>query len=212
VVVVIIRAVLRARDLSALQTRTVKRMIVVDYQPDWPDRFNTIAVQLRSTLGTAAERIDHIGSTSVPGLTAKDVIDIQVTVADLREAGIWPDELLPGLHRRQRDVADDHVPPMSPATPSEWTKHYWSNREDLHVHVREEGRFNQRYALLFRDYLRADAVARESYGALKQALAEVVDGAQEPYYAIKEPACDLIIAGAEHWARQTGWVPGPSDA
>jgi GrpB-like predicted nucleotidyltransferase (UPF0157 family) len=187
-------------------------MIVVDYMPEWSERFNEIGAQLRVVLGTKALRIDHIGSTSVPGLAAKDVIDVQVTVADLDEADRWPDELLPGLNRRHRGVADDHVPPTQPGAQEEWTKHYWSNREDLHVHVREAGRLNQRYALLFRDYLRADAVAWDSYGALKSALAELVDGERDPYYAVKEPACDLIIAGAEQWASRTGWAPEPSDA
>ena len=53
------------------------------YQSRWPDEFQTIASSLRQGLGDLALRIDHIGSPSVPGLAAKDVIDIQITVSKL---------------------------------------------------------------------------------------------------------------------------------
>jgi GrpB-like predicted nucleotidyltransferase (UPF0157 family) len=83
----------------------------------------------------------------------------------------------------------------------------------IHVHVRQDGRLNQRYALLFRDYLRADATAAAAYGLMKRALAEVAAPDDwDTYYAVKDPACDLIMAGAEQWALRTAWTPGPSDA
>ena len=56
---------------------------IVPYQPTWPGEFQSIAMGLRDALGTLALRIDHIGSTSVPGLHAKDRIDIQITVVSL---------------------------------------------------------------------------------------------------------------------------------
>ena len=56
---------------------------IVPYNPKWPTRFLEIAEQLRATFGAAALRIDHIGSTSVPGLAAKDIIDLQVTLREL---------------------------------------------------------------------------------------------------------------------------------
>jgi GrpB-like predicted nucleotidyltransferase (UPF0157 family) len=62
------------------------------------------------------------------------------------------------------------------------------------------------------DYLRADPVAAGAYGLLKRALAEVALDDSDIYYAIKDPACDPILAGAEHWAIRTGWMPEPSDA
>jgi dephospho-CoA kinase len=60
---------------------------IVDYDPNWPDQSRRLAAELRHHLGEAASRIDHIGSTAVPGLAAKDVIDLQVTVASLADAG-----------------------------------------------------------------------------------------------------------------------------
>jgi GrpB-like predicted nucleotidyltransferase (UPF0157 family) len=188
-----------------------KPLRIVDYDPRWRERFAEVGSALRAALGARAVRIDHIGSTAVPGLAAKDVVDIQITVMDLAAADGWPDELIPGIVRRYRGIADDHVPPGLVADVGEWTKHYWASRRSVHVHVREAGRANQRYALLFRDYLRADALAAASYGLLKRALAEWAPDDWETYFAVKDPACDLILAGAEQWAARTQWTPGPSD-
>ena len=185
--------------------------MVVDYDPSWPARFRAIAQHLREHLRSAAERIDHIGSTAVPGLAAKDVIDIQITVVDLDVADGWPDQLAEGIVRTQRGTAGDHAPPGR-ADPRDWAKHYWSDPRRVHVHVRELGRPNQRYALLFRDYLRADEACAASYGALKRGLAAAARGDWDHYYAVKDPACDVIMRAAEEWARRTAWRPGRSDA
>jgi dephospho-CoA kinase len=61
-------------------------VVIVDYDPTWPDQFEQLAADLRRRLGDDILGIDHIGSTSVPGLAAKDVIDLQVTVASLADA------------------------------------------------------------------------------------------------------------------------------
>ena len=185
-------------------------LVIRDYRPTWPMAFRSLGDELRAQLGDDALRIDHIGSTAVPGLAAKDLIDIQVTVQNLADADRWPTELLPGLIRR--DNRTDHVPSGACTDPVEWTRAYWSDRRRVHVHVREQGRLNQRYALLFRDYLRADAGAAGAYGAVKRALAGVAPDDWDAYYAVKEPVCDLILAGAEHWAVHTDWVPSPPDA
>ena len=89
----------------------------------------------------------------------------------------------------------DHLPLGLPSDAGEWAKLYWSNGSSIHLHVREQGRLNQRYPLLFRDYLRADPVAAGAYGLLKRALVDVALDL-DVYYAVKDPACDLIFAGA----------------
>ena len=187
-----------------------RRITIVEHDPAWSTRFMALGAAVRQRLGDAAVRIDHIGSTAVRGLAAKDVIDIQVTVARLEQAGAWPDELLPNVVRRPA-VTADHVPLGVRRDVSDWTKLYWADQSSIHVHVREEGRLNQRYPLVFRDYLRADPVAAGAYGLLKRALAAAADD-RDTYYAVKDPACDLVIAGAEQWAVRTRWEPGPSDA
>lgn len=104
-------------------------------------------------VGSSALSIDHVGSTSVPGLAAKDVIDIQVSVRSLAETDTWPDDIGPF---RRRDHTSDHVPPKATAGP-DWQKRLWSSDETrAHVHVREAGRANHRHALLLRDHLRGN--------------------------------------------------------
>ena len=147
------------------------------------------------------------GQLLFAGLAAKDVIDIQVTVAHLGVARDWPHEVLAGLIRRPA-VTADHRPVGLPSDADEWAKLYWSNGSSVHLHVREQGRLNQRYALLFRDYLRADPAAAGAYGCLKRALADLARDDSNIYYAVKDPACDLILAGAEHWAMWTSWRQG----
>ncbi len=80
------------------------------------------------------------------------------------------------------------------------------------IHVRVEGRFNQRYALLFRDYLRTHDQAAQGYGDAKRALAEIVDHDTDAYYSVKQPVFDILIGTALEWADRTGWEPGPPDA
>ena len=81
----------------------------------------------------------------------------------------------------------------------------------VNVHVRQAGKPNQRYALLFRDYLRAHPASAAAYAELKRRLAQHL--ADLEFYAdVKDPACDLIAVAAEDWAKQVGWEPGSSDA
>jgi GrpB-like predicted nucleotidyltransferase (UPF0157 family) len=84
-----------------------------------------------------------------------------------------------------------------------WGKRLWQSSPGAHrrvnAHVRVAGWPNQRYALLFRDYLRARPGAAAAYARLKRALAERLGGDLATYTEIKDPACDLIAA-AEDWA------------
>ena len=78
-------------------------VVIVDYDPSWPDQFEQLAAGLRRHLGDGVLGIDHVGSTSVPGLAAKDVIDLQVTVSSLADA----DRLAPAFQRA------GYVPPRT---------------------------------------------------------------------------------------------------
>jgi GrpB-like predicted nucleotidyltransferase (UPF0157 family) len=75
----------------------------------------------------------------------------------------------------------------------------------LNLHVRRAGSSNGRYALLFRDYLRAQPLASAAYGQVKMALAKHDPTDWDLYYDVKDPVCDIIMAGAEDWAATTGW-------
>ncbi|HET7490046.1 MAG TPA: GrpB family protein [Acidimicrobiales bacterium] len=182
--------------------------LVVDYDPAWPERYERLRAVVEEAVGGEALRIDHIGSTSVPGLAAKDIVDIQVTVAALEVADRWPDEI--GPFRRRAHVIDDHVPPCDTPGP-QWRKRYWVAADPAaHLHVRQNGWPNQRYALLFRDYLRADPAAAGAYGEAKRRLAVLCDSTAV-YADAKDPVCDLVMCGAEAWAVRVGWeVPAAS--
>ncbi|NTU95955.1 MAG: GrpB family protein, partial [Bacteroidales bacterium] len=80
-----------------------------------------------------------------------------------------------------------------------------------HTHVRIIGRANQRYPILFRDYLRTHTATAQSYAELKLRLATHLAD-PEMYPEVKDPAVDLIFFAAEAWAEATAWQPGPSDA
>ncbi|MBA3532029.1 MAG: GrpB family protein [Ardenticatenales bacterium] len=185
---------------------------IVPYTAEWSIAFATEASSLRAALGALALRIDHIGSTSVPGLAAKDIIDIQVTVQ-----GFVPDieDPLVGLgYTSLPHITADHRPPYTNDPDSEWAKQLY-RRPDLtrpiNLHVRAQNRVNQRYALLFRDYLRTHPGAAGAYALIKQHLAHYHPTDWDAYYDIKDPACDLIWQGAEEWAQRITWVAGSSD-
>lgn len=185
---------------------------IISYQERWQVEFQAIAKKLRQSLGELALRIDHIGSTSVQGLAAKDIIDIQVTVAELSDDIRQAITSLGYVHRP--DITGDHCPTTANSDKNEWGKWYFREADDArrtHIHVRLPDRLNQRYPLLFRDYLRAHPAMAGSYAELKRRLAaHLADPGMYP--EVKDPAVDLIYFPAEEWAKQTNWRPNPSDA
>jgi GrpB-like predicted nucleotidyltransferase (UPF0157 family) len=184
------------------------RVAIEPYSEQWAGDFAWLAREIRSALGERALRIDHIGSTSVPGLAAKDRIDVQVAVADLRDANP-----LGAAGFAEFGPYEDHRPPGADTGNADWQKRFFQTAEDrraANIHVRVQGRANQRYALLFRDYLREHPAAVAAYAELKRRLAaELRDVGR--YADVKDPVCDLIMVAAEDWAVATGWEPGPSD-
>ena len=183
---------------------------IAPYDPTWPARFAAVAARLREALGERAIAIHHIGSTSVPGLAAKDLLDVQVTVADLApslEAALAP------LGFEKRPPVADHCPPGMTLSPDALAKRMYKCHDPaVNLHVRVEGAFNQRYPLLFRDYLRGTPMAADAYGEIKRQLARYFPEDVDAYYDIKDPVCDVIMAGALAWAEKTGWSPAPTDA
>jgi GrpB-like predicted nucleotidyltransferase (UPF0157 family) len=175
---------------------------IVAYDPAWPVRFAELGHELRAGLGEVALRIDHVGSTSVPGLAAKPIIDIQVSVADFEPLAAYrlPLERLGYVYR-----ADN----------PERTKRYFREppgRRRTHVHVRRAGSFSEQWALLFRDYLRAHVEVAAEYAAVKRRLALRFRDDRRAYVDAKGPLLWEIIRKADAWAQVQGWLPGPSDA
>jgi len=133
---------------------------IVDYDPAWPDRFAAWHQALRAALGRTAVQIEHVGSTSVPGLAAKPIIDVQVSVADLanEEAYVAGLEAI-GLQLRSRDIFHRYFRPF-PGRPRE-----------IHVHVCELGSEWEAEHLRSRDYLRTHPEARDKYAQAKRGAA-----------------------------------------
>lgn len=195
--------------------RKSRRIEIIPYQERWIEEFNVLGTRLRNIIGDRALRIDHIGSTSVPGLGAKDVIDIQITVADIDDIDELTKQMKQHGFQTNGELHRDHEPPGFSGEPREWIKRYFREPDGenrIHIHVREAGRLNHRYPILFRDYLRENAHARQIYETLKRRLVQLFPECVDAYLYIKDPIIDLIMLSAETWAKETGWEMGPSDA
>src|SRR5215207_7017496 len=122
---------------------------VVSYDPAWPVIFGQLGSQLRAALGGVALRIDHIGSTAVPGLPAKPIVDVQISVERLEPVEPFRSPLeAAGFRYRAADT--------------ERTKRYFREppgQRRTHLHVRRAGSFSEQLPLLFRDFLWPDAAA-----------------------------------------------------
>lgn len=183
---------------------------VVAYQPRWTEEFERIAGRIRALIGPAAARIDHIGSTAVPGLGAKDVIDVQITVGDLNRADAVTGPLRAAGFRQDEPFQYDIFQGKG-ATDVELRRLFLREPEGerrVHIHVREQGRFNQRYALLFRDYLREAAGARTAYEQLKREAARLFPDSIDGYLRLKDPVFHILYAAASLWADKVSWRPG----
>jgi GrpB-like predicted nucleotidyltransferase (UPF0157 family) len=176
-------------------------IFVVPYDHRWPERFRQLSGRLRAALGPAALRIDHIGSTAVPHLSAKPVIDLQISVAAL--------EPVEGYRHRIEALGF-----IWRAGNTDRMKRYFREvpgARRTHIHVRRAGSWSEQFALLFRDYLRQNPAEAERYAALKIALATQYPDDWHAYTSAKEPFIWETIRRADAWAHNLGWEPGPAD-
>lgn len=183
-----------------------KPVVIIPYQDRWPAEYRVIEQELYNVLGDTVLQIDHIGSTSVPGLAAKDIIDIQITVQDVIDTA-YQERLKRSAFVFRGENRDEFITITDPHSP-ELQKCYAREapgQRRTHIHIREQGRFNQRYALLFRDYLRSSQAACMGYLTIKQRLAKLFPESIEGYLFIKDPVMDLLYVSAENWAKQSGW-------
>ena len=182
--------------------------MIVKHDQRWAERGDAVVVELRTALGPDALRIDHIGSTAIPAMDAKDVIDIQVSVADLKSAQAQFDQPLRALGFERLPYDRDHVPVGRSDDLASWAKRFRCRRDhasgDVNLHVRLVGSPNERLALLFRDWMRAHPEAVAAYSATKRSLAAAIRDVAS-YSDVKDPIVDLIMVVAETWASETGW-------
>ncbi|MGH2761028.1 MAG: GrpB family protein [Thermoleophilaceae bacterium] len=175
---------------------------VVDYDPAWPEQFAAPARELRRALGSVALRIDHVGSTAVPGLAAKPIIDVQISAASFEPLSALREPIEScGFVWRAND--DD------------LSRRYFRERPGrrrTHVHVRRAGSFYEQLNLLHRDYLRADPIRAAEYAAFKRSVAHLLLTDRQAYVEAKAPFVWETLARAHDWAQITGWEPEASDA
>ena len=208
------------RNLDAGQVvRTPARLTPAD--PTWPDQAARIVARLKTACGAKALRVDHIGSTAVPGLDAKDVIDIQVTVESLSAADELSAALLSAGYPRIEHITADLAKPNARSTvarynhnddPALWHKRIHGSADPgrpTTVHLRVDGWPDQQFALLFGDWLKANADVRQEYLAVKRRAAQEAspDGDVERYLAVKEPWFNEAYGRAWDWADATDWRP-----
>ena len=151
-------------DLAAITVGEVRLhdapVTLAEYDPAWPDRYDSLAREIGDALGDGAVTIEHVGSTSVPGLVAKPIIDIVLVVADSsREADYVPPLEAVGYGLRIREP--------------DWYEHRMlrGGEGDVNLHVFSPGCREVERMLRFRDRLRSDPAERHRYAAVKRELA-----------------------------------------
>lgn len=175
---------------------------IVDWTPAWAEEFRVRGGSLRQALGERAIRIDHIGSTSVPGLAAKPIIDLQVSVASFDPMRPLVEAMASAGYVWRRDNL-------------ELTKRYFretAGAKRCHVHVRLAGSWNEQWALLFRDFIRLHPEAAAAYATLKRELMQRFEDDRAGYTDAKRDFLWTTIREADQWASAAGWRPSPSDA
>jgi GrpB-like predicted nucleotidyltransferase (UPF0157 family) len=135
-------------------------IVIADYDPAWPERFRREEAKIRRSLGEAALAVEHIGSTSVPRLAAKPIVDILLVVEDSgEEASYLPAMEEAGYVLRVREPNfEEHRMFRTPG-------------KDVHVHVFSVGSKEIERLLLLRDRLRGNERDRELYASTKRKLA-----------------------------------------
>lgn len=157
-------------------------VVIADYDPSWPRRYDEAAAGIRAALGDRIITIEHVGSTSVPGLPAKPVIDIDVVVADT-------------------DDEPAFVPPLEAAGYRLLLREPWwqghrmliAATEDVHLHVWPPAAAEPIRHRLFRDWLRTHPADRDLYASTKRRLAAEAAADPDSYTMAKSDVIDDIF-------------------
>jgi GrpB-like predicted nucleotidyltransferase (UPF0157 family) len=174
----------RAHTISELKPLSC-RILIADYDPQWPELFGREADRIRAVLGRPALRIEHVGSTSVPGLGAKPIIDMLLEVTDSADE----DAYVPAL---------EAVGYVLRTRESNWHEHRLLKGPDteIHLHVFSSGCPEIERMLMFRDWLRTHTVDFELYSRTKLALAQKEWRIVQDYADAKTSVIEEILARA----------------
>ncbi len=158
--------------------RERREIVIAEYDPDWPKRFERERERIAAALGARAALIEHVGSTAVPGLAAKPIVDVLVEVVDAEDEANVTALQQAGYELRVREPGHRMV--RMPA-------------RDVHVHLWAAGDPEPGRMLRFRDLLRADAVARGAYERLKRELAQRDWEDMNAYAEAKGPLIERLL-------------------
>ncbi|MFD1177822.1 GrpB family protein [Paenibacillus puldeungensis] len=174
---------------------------IAKHDPEWRNLFLETGMKLRESLGDLAVRIDHVGSTSVVGLDAKPIIDIQISVLDFEDVLVYKDKIKAvGFVLREENP--------------DKTKRYFREvpgARRTHIHVRQLGSFSEQMTILFRDYLRGHPEDCLRYAEEKHRLMKLFKNEWPKYVEGKDPIVWNIIQKSHIWSQEVGWKPGRSD-
>lgn len=179
-------------------------IIVSDYDPNWPTLFEQERSRIENTLGAFASVIEHVGSTAVPGLPSKPIIDLLVGVPSLEEARqrcIGPLEALGYIYMPEYGSWLPGELFFRKGPPGPWTHH---------VHLMEPSDPRWETRLVFRDYLRAHPQAARAYADIKRALASSSHDDIEAYRTGKTRFVEDTTAKARAWRAAAAKSPAAS--
>ena len=184
---------------------------LVNHRPRWAADGRRLAA--RVSRAAQGARVDHIGSTAIPGMPAKDVLDLQLTVPSLQVADELATALSAAGFPRLAGFEQD-TPHPDGADPDLWRKRLHGNADpgqSVNLHVRVRDAPNWRWALLFRDWVTADPDVAQEYLAVKRSVAgeHALDATAAQYAEGKEPWLAAAYDRGVAWARATGWSPEP---
>jgi GrpB-like predicted nucleotidyltransferase (UPF0157 family) len=163
-----------------------REIVLAEYDPEWPKWFERAEGQIRGALGDAALRIDHVGSTSVPGLAAKPLIDVSLVVDDTTDEEAYVPQLeAVGYVLRVREP--------------DWFEHRLLRGQDppVNLHVFPPGCEEVERMLVFRDWLRSNDADRELYERTKRELAQQDWKYVQNYADAKTAVVGEILARAQ---------------
>jgi GrpB-like predicted nucleotidyltransferase (UPF0157 family) len=150
---------------------------VVEYDEAWPARFVAEADQIRAVLGSQLRRIEHVGSTAVPGLVAKPVVDIALSVESFEDLDVGALETVGYEYVSEYD--------------DEFPQRRYFRKPGFHVHAYEQEHEDFLDYVRFRDYLRTHAEDRDAYAELKLGL--VRDHDRAAYQEAKRPFVTRLV-------------------
>ena len=168
---------------------------IIEYDPSWEETFEREAAVIRGTLGSGAVRVDHVGSTSVLGLLAKPIIDINVSI---------PDTMAVDSYRRPLEGIGYLFVPVPESPDFHFFGKPATRPRTYHIHVCAVGSLHERRQIAVRDYLRTHPEEASRYGAFKQAIAERHPGDRLGYIAEKDSYVEALEGRALVWYAEAG--------